>query len=451
MTHPSPKLESLRRLRRFVYMTLILAGLLLPATGQLMASSTTQEDGPRQVVVLTFSGAVTPVLHQYLQNGIETAQQRRAAAVILRLDTPGGSVDVTQDINQTILASSIPIMVYVSPSGAHAGSAGTFITLAGHVAAMAPGTSIGAASPVSGDGQEIGDTMKSKVVNILSADIENLAQRRGEKAVEWAIAAVRDAAAATAPQALELGVIDFIAADLDDLLTQADGFEITLQGQPYTLKTRGAVTEFLEMGPLQQFLNFITDPSVASILLSLGSLGLIVELRAPGFGAPGIVGVICLLLAFFALGQLDADFTGVALIALSIVLLVAELFTPTFGVLALGGVIAFVLGGMLIFDDSALGVPWPTLITMAVLMGGFTLFVGTKALAAQRRQPLTGGEGLIGQSAMVKTGFQAGEPGSVFLAGEWWNAQLEEGGVQAGDQVKVVGRQGYQLRVRRQG
>ncbi|GIV77904.1 MAG: hypothetical protein KatS3mg050_2298 [Litorilinea sp.] len=447
-----------------LFLGLFLAGLLLGlaamATGVGIARAQTPStpateapaaDVPREspiVYVLTFEGAVTPVLASYIEDGIRLAVENQAEAVILQLDTPGGSVDITKSITQKMLASPVPLVVYVSPSGAHAGSAGTFITLAAHVAAMAPGSSIGAASPVTADGTDMGETMAAKVKNILAADIENLASRRGERATEWAIAAVQEAAAATARQALELGVIDFIAEDLDDLLAQMDGFQVTVAGETRTLHTADATLIPVELNAIEQFLNFISDPSIASILLSLGILGLVVELRTPGFGVPGIVGIISLLLAFYALGQLDANFAGLALIALALALFLAEAFTPTFGVLAAGGAIAFVLGGVLLFDAPGVEVPWPTIIGLAVGLGGFAIFIGVKALAIQRRPPLTGGDALIGQIATARQDLRAGEPGAVFVAGEWWNAELLEGSVEAGKPVQVVGRRGYRLLVR---
>jgi membrane-bound serine protease (ClpP class) len=314
---------------------------------------------------------------------------------------------------------------------------------------MAPGSSIGAASPVGMGGEDVGETLEDKVKNILSADIENLAARRGEAATKWAISAVQEAAAATASQALELGVVDFIAADVDDLLQQLDGFEVTVQGEPQVLDTANATQLAQEMGPLQRLLNFIADPAIASILFSLGTLGLIVELRTPGFGGAGIVGAICLLLAFYALGQLDANFAGLALIAVALALFVAEAFTPTFGLLAVGGGVAFILGAILLYDTPGLDVPWVTLIVLTVLLTGFAIFVGSKALAAQHRPPLTGVESLIGRPAQVKERFAAGQPGSVFVAGEWWTAKLESGEVQPGDHVEIVAREGYTLLVRR--
>jgi membrane-bound serine protease (ClpP class) len=445
-------MRKLSALFRAFYVSLLMVGLLGPLTASLLAAPAGQDGATTEaaattdtVVVLTFRGAVTPVLDQYVAQGVEMAQNIEATAVVLRLDTPGGSVDVTNTIIQRMLGAPVPIIVYVAPSGARAGSAGTFITLAGHAAAMAPGTSIGAASPVDMGGGEINETMSEKIRNILSADIENLAERRGADAVEWAVTAVQDAAAATAQEAMALGIIDVIAADLPDLYAQLDGLEVTVQGEPETLALDGAVSQSLELSPLQQFLNFISNPSVASILLSLGTLGLIIELRAPGFGAPGIVGMVSLLLGFYALGQLDANFAGLALMAVGIGLFVAEAFTPTFGVLALGGAVAFVLGAILLFDQPGLDVPWPTILITMGILAGFALFAGSKGIMAQRRQATTGAEGLIGQRAAVKADFRAGEIGSVFVAGEWWNAQLDEGTVHAGEHVTVTGMDGYTL------
>lgn len=409
------------------------------------AAQDTDEDGQPTVYVLEFNGPVTPVLEQYLQDAIDAAVISGSEAIILQFDTPGGSVDVTKSITQLILASPVPVVIYVSPVGAHAGSAGTFITLAAHAAAMAPGASIGAASPVDMSGGEIDATMRDKIENLLSADVENLAERRGEPATEWAIAAVRDAEAATAERALKLGVIDFISVDVDELLGQLDGFEVTVNREPVILNTAGALQVPLELSPLQQILNFLSNPTIATLLLSLGILGLFVEIRTPGFGFPGIVGVLSLLLAFFGLGQLDANMVGIVLMAAALLLFVAEAFTPTFGVLAAGGVAAFILGAALLFNSPGVPTPWTTIIAAAVAAGLFVMFIGVKALAAQRRKPVTGEEAMIGETARVQEAFAAGEEGSVFLMGEWWNAVLVTGSVQAGETVRVSGRKGYTL------
>lgn len=440
---------------RYFYLSCLLLGMVLTLMDGVQAARPSQSE-QASVLVLTFRGAVTPVLRQYLTAAITAAQVEDAEAIILQLDTPGGSVEVTKQVVQEMLASPVPVVVYVAPAAAQAGSAGTFITLAGHVAAMAPGSSIGAASPVSGQGEEIGETMQAKVVNILSADIENLASRRGEKAVEWAVAAVQEAAAATADRALELGVIDFIAADVPDLLEQMDGFVITTQGEEQTLHTADVLIVRRELSPLQTFLNFISNPSVATILLTLGSIGLIAEIYNPGTFIPGMTGLISLLLGLYALGQLEANFTGLALIGLAIILLIAEAFTPAFGALALGGTVSFVFGAALLFDAPGLAVPWPTIISLGVGMGAFTLFVGGKALAAQQRQTATGSEGLIGTLATVRIPFDENGKGTVLVAGELWNAQLytvpasDPPALAAGDLVNVAAREGYTLIVRPQ-
>ncbi len=456
----------LTTLYRTFYLSCLLLGMLLTVidgvqaavpAGPHPADSSAHDKGisPQTdstlVLVLTFRGAVTPVLRQYLSGAIEDAQLEGAEAVILRLDTPGGSVDVTKQIVQDMLASPVPIVVYVAPSAAQAGSAGTFITLAGHVAAMAPGSSIGAASPVGGQGEDIGDTMEAKVVNILSADIENLASRRGEEAVEWAVAAVQEAAAATDTRALELGVIDFIATDVADLLDQMDGFVVTVQNQERTLSTANARIMPQNLSPLQEFLNFISNPTVATILLTLGSIGLIAEIYNPGTFVPGMIGLISLLLGLYSLGQLEANFAGLALIGLALILLVAEAFTPAFGALALGGTVAFIFGSALLFDAPGLAVPWVTIISLGVAMGAFALFVGGKVVAAQRLGTATGSEGVIGSLATVRVPFADNGRGKVLLAGELWNAQLrrassdEADPAEVGDQVTVEGREGYIL------
>jgi membrane-bound serine protease (ClpP class) len=442
-----------RMLFRVLYLGSLLLGLTLPVLGQVgkaFAAPSQQSAESPIVYVLTFQGAVTPVLHEYLAQGIEAAQNSDASAVILQLDTPGGSVEVTKRIIQSMLASPVPIVVYVAPAGAQAGSAGTFVTLAGHVAAMTPGSSIGAASPVGIGGEDVGETMQSKVVNILAADIENLAARRGDEAVQWAIAAVEEAAAATAERALTLSVIDFIAVDMEDLLEQLHGFEVTVVGQPLTLNTADALIRPIELNPLQQFLNFITNPSVATILLTLGSIGLIAEIYNPGTFIPGTIGIISLLLGLYALGQLDANFTGVALIILAIILFVAEALTPTFGALTTGGIIAFIFGSVLLFDAPGLSVPWPTIIALAGSMALFTFFAGGKALAAQRAKPYSGREGMIGKSAEVRRNFDEAGHGTVFVAGEHWNALLKSVGPNdprpaVGELVEIQAIQGYTL------
>lgn len=437
--------EKLTRVLRALSVIMILAGWTLSGVSPAHAQGTSGT-----VILLDFNGAVTPILEDYLRGAIEDATAQDAQAVVLELDTPGGSVDVTKSINQMILASPVPVIVYVAPSGAQAGSAGTFITLAAHVAAMAPGTSIGAASPVGSSGEDIDETLAAKATNILSADIENLATRRGEAAVEWALAAVTEARAATAAQALELGVIDFIAADVTDLLNQVDGFTVTMQGgETRTLQTTNAVVIEEEMGWVQRFLNFITNPTIATLLITLGTAGLLAEVWNPGTWVPGVIGGISLLLGLYALGQLDANFAGLALMGLGLGLFIAEAFTPTFGALLVAGIIAFGLGALLLFNDTGYRVPWEAIAPLTIGFAAFAFFITAKALAAQRRPARVGEESLIGMTGYAKEELLSGLPGSVFVNGEWWSAMLDTGTVKAGEPVKIVERRGITLLVTR--
>lgn len=416
----------------------------------LFASSQAQTEHAT-VYVLTFDGPVTPVLASYLNQAVREAESTNAAAIILQLDTPGGSIDVTQQIIQSMLASPIPLVVYVAPAGARAGSAGTFVTLAAHVAAMAPSTSIGAASPVDSGGGEIDPTLAAKITNILSADIENLASRRGEAATEWAIAAVQDAAAATASEALDLGVIDIIATDLNDLLEQLDGRTVELPSGQTTLQLTNAIIIEQAMTPVQRALNLLVDPNLVAILFSLGVIALIAEIRTPGLNVAGFVGVVSLVLAFYGMGQLDANLTGLAFMIIALALFVGEAFTPTFGVLTAGGIAAFLLGGALLFDTPGISTPWPTLNILAIMLGGLTLLVSYIALRAQRRPAYTGTEGLIGAIGSTKGAMRVGETGSVYVAGEWWNARLAtpatQSEVAANSEVRVVARERMTLLV----
>ena len=401
------------------------------------------------VYVMTFDGPVNPVLVSYVERAIDQATARGAEAIVLRLDTPGGQVDLTQDIVKMMRASPVPVIVYVWPTGAMAGSAGTFITLAGHAAAMAPGSSIGAASPVTGGGEDLGETLQQKVTNILAADIENLAARRGEEAVEWARKAVIDAEAATAERALALNVIDVIAVDVDDLLRQLDGFEVEVQGEMRALNFADARTVDVGMTNIEQFLstliNAIAIPGIAILLIVLGVQAIIGEFSQPGGYVAGIVGAIALLLGLFALGILNANWVGLAFIALSFLLFIMELVTPTSGALTLGGVITFIMGSVVLFRGTGVDIPWGTIIALAVIMVLFFTFVVAKAFKAQRRRPYSGAESLVGQPAIARS--ELNPRGKVLVQGELWDAELRgsAGPVAIDAHLVVVGREGFHL------
>jgi membrane-bound serine protease (ClpP class) len=408
-----------------------------------------QSYGP-EVLVVDAEGPVTPIMLGLIDRAITDADTRNAEALIIRLDTPGGSVDLTKQIIQTMMGADIPVVVYVWPPGAHAASAGTFITLAGHVAAMAPATSIGAASPIDGSGAAIDEVLRAKIENILVADIENLANRRGEKALAWAKKAITEAKAASAEEALKLGVIDFIATDLDDLLVQLDGRIVQWPGREVTLATREAQLTFLQMTFAEELLNIITNPSIALLLISIGSLAILYEIVNPGGYMSGVIGVICLLVGLYGLGQLPVNYAGLALILLGLALFGAELFVHTHGALTAGGMVAFIIGALILFNTSEFSyqLPWLSIVGIPVSLGLILSFAIRKAIQARRVKPVTGQEGLIGAIGTVKIALEP--EGSVFVWGERWQAISEDNqSIPAGTQVQVITVEGLHLRVKK--
>ena len=413
-------------------------------------ASAVMAQGGREVLVADVDGPVTPVMLGFIERAIAEADTRNAEALIIRLNTPGGSVDLTKEIIQVMIASDVPVVVYVWPPGGFAASAGTFITLAGHAAAMAPNTSIGAASPVDGSGGEVDETLRSKIENILVADIKSLADRRGEEAIEWAQEAITEAKAANAKEALELGVIDFVAEDLDDLLNQLDGFTVKIGSREVTLKTGDARLTFFEPTTLEELLSVITNPSIALLLISIGSLAIVYEIINPGGYISGIVGVILLLVGLYAVGQLPVNYAGLALILFAIGLFAAEIFTPTFGALTLTGIAAFIFGALILFNTSefAYQIPWPSIIGIALSMAAIMGFGMRKVIQAMKKQPTTGAEGMIGAVGTVKIALEP--QGSVFVWGERWHATSDNGEkIDAGEKVQVTQMDGFELKVKR--
>jgi membrane-bound serine protease (ClpP class) len=423
--------------------------ILLAIAAGLLATPALAGPGD-EVLVIDVTGPVTPVMHSFIERSIRQATERRAEALIIRLDTPGGSVDLTKLIIQTIIAADVPVVVYVWPHGGMAASAGTFITLAGHVAAMAPNTSIGAASPVDQTGGDVGDTLRAKIESILTADIRGLALRRGEKASAWAEKAITEAIAANAQEALELGVIDFVAADLPDLLTQMDGFEVEVNGRPVTLHTAEAHVTFIPSTFLEELLGIITNPNIALLLISLGSLAIAYEFINPGGYIGGVIGVILLLVGFFAIGQLPVNYAGLGLIFLAVALLIAELFTPTFGALTATGVVAFMLGAIILFNTSefAYDLPLPSIIGIPLAMAALFGFGFRKVMQARRLQPTTGVEGLLGSMGTVRVALEPA--GTVFIWGERWQAVSRDNQpIPAGVRIRVTKIEGFNLTVER--
>ncbi len=436
-----------------VLVALGLAGLTLAAGAQEAAA-------PRSghVNVARISGSINPASSDYLQKAIAQSEEEGAAALLIELDTPGGLVASTKDIIQAMLNARVPIIVYVAPQGAWAGSAGTFITMAAHVAAMAPGSSIGAAHPVGigggappagEEGEGSRDYAAEKAENLLSAYIESIAEERGRN-VEWASKAVRESTAITADEAVELKVVDLVAVDRADLLRQVEGRTVELVGDPVTLAVAEARQETLEMPLLTRVLNVITDPNVAVLLLLAGLLGLYIEFNQPGILIPGILGAVCLVLALIAMQILPFSWVGLLLIVVGIGLLAAEVFVTSYGLLFAGGVICFLIGGSMLFDRpelSDLTVSFWSVLVPAV--GALGLFAGLVVFAVARtlrRGQVAGVEELVGMEGVAQTALDP--DGTVFIHGELWRARAEEA-IEAQERVEAVAVRGLELTVRR--
>jgi len=412
----------------------LLLGLIIVSSASLITRAATPA-----VFTLELKGIINPVSADYISRGIQEAEEAGATVCIIQLDTPGGLDTAMRDIVQDIVNARIPVVVYVSPSGARAASAGTFITVAAHVAVMAPNTAIGAASPVSigAEGEEqMSETMQDKVLNDAAAYIRSIAEAHGRN-MDWAERAVREAVSATEQEALELNVIDMVAPDLATLIVQLDGWETTLLGgAEVTIETSGAVIYQIEMNWVEDFLFAITDPNIAYVLLGLASLGLFVEISNPGLIFPGIAGGICAVLAFYSLGNLPVNIAGILLVVGAFGLFIAEVFTSSFGLLTGGGIIALVLGSLILFKGGPLFQVNPWLIgIVAVCIGALTAFVITRVVSVHRQQPATGWEDLIGKTALVKE--PLAPEGSVLFKGERWTAVSEEGRIKSGETVVI--------------
>ena len=428
------------------------------------AAGTAAEQARPVVYRVVIDGAISPASAEFLADAIATAAEARAQALVVELDTPGGLVESTRDIIQAILASPVPVVVWVAPPGARAGSAGVFVTLAGHVAAMAPGTNIGAATPIQmGGGTPMpggpapadsaaeeaqgGTALDQKILNDTIAFIRTIAEKRGRNA-EWAVTAVTEAASITETEALRLRVIDLVAASLTDLLEGIDGRTVEVVDRTVTLATADADVRTIDKGLRFKILDTIANPNIAFVLMLIGIYGIFFELMNPGAILPGVVGGISLILAFFALQALPVNYAGVLLILLSLILFIAEIKVVSHGLLTVGGVIAFVLGGTMLFEtpDPFFRVSWSVLITAAILTAGFFVFALGKAYRTWRSKPTTGREGLVGERGVVSR--RLDPTGQVRVHGEIWSARADET-MEAGEAIEVAGVDGLTLRVRR--
>lgn len=402
------------------------------------------------VHILTTDSVVGPVMERYIDRGIDSAEDEKATAVVLRLDTPGGLITSMNDIVKRVLSSEVPVVVYVSPQGGQAASAGTFITMAGHVAAMAPATRIGAATPVGSGGEEIQGPLGDKVTNDAAAQIRALAEQRGRNA-EWAESAVRDAASVNASEAEEINVVDLVARDLDELLGEIDGREVELDsGQVARLETADAERAFNDMTFLERVLDLLADPNIALLLLSLGTLAIFVEILNPGVIFPGTFGVIALILGFFALSVIPFNWAGVALIIFAFILFGLEIFVPSGGILGVGGVVALILGGLLLTsgNPAEFQISRWVLFTLAAVMGAIVVFVLVNIVRIRMAPVQVGMETAVGKEAVVRSVLDP--QGFVFFEGEMWTAESDEGTIGEGERVVVTEVRGLRLKVRRQ-
>jgi membrane-bound serine protease (ClpP class) len=398
----------------------------------------------KQVDVIRVNDAITPAIADFIRNAVAQSIKDRAQCLVIELDTPGGLDLSMRDIIKDMMNADIPVVVYVAPSGARAASAGVFITLAADVAAMAPGTNIGAAHPVAMGGQ-MDRTMTEKVVNDAVAYIESIAQKKGRN-VKWAAQAVRESVSIPESEALKLKVIDLTAADLNDLLTKINGRTVEKAGGTFRLATKGARIKFLEMSFRDRFLATLSNPNIAYILMMIGLVGLYFELSNPGAIFPGIIGGICLILSFFALRTLPVNYAGVLLILLGVFLFIAEIKIPSYGLLTTGGITSLALGSIMLFESPVpyLRASLVVILPTVAVTSAFFIFAVTMTVRAHLAKPATGKEGLVGEVGRAVS--RLAPEGRVFVHGEFWNA-YSDATIEEGEKIRVLRAEGLKLRV----
>jgi len=450
---------------------------------------------PQIYLIQLDDDTINPVTAEYISKGIERAEDEKAEALIIKLDTPGGLLNSTRSIVKDILSSRVPVIVYISPEGSRAGSAGVFITYSSHVAAMAPSTNIGAAHPVQmgdqknkqkdvwdGIGQLIEqmkskgepkekaqkpseekkaadkeksdeieadpNPMSSKILQDTVAFIKGLAEKRGRN-VEWAVKSVTKSSSITAEEALKVGAIEIIAKDEMDLLAQLDGRTVDLGETQRPLATKGASIVRIPMDARQKFFNILADPNIAYILMILGFYGLMYEITHPGIGVPGVLGTIFLILAFFSMQTLPTNYAGLALVVLALLLFIAEAYVPGFGLLTLGGVTCMILGSMLLFDSAEpmMRVSMSLVLSFSLTTAAITIFLVRMVFLAHRRKIMSGQEGLVGTVGEAQSTLMPGKEGKVFVHGELWNAVTEEK-ISKGEKITVTAVDGMLLTVK---
>ncbi|MCS6950348.1 MAG: nodulation protein NfeD [Armatimonadota bacterium] len=422
--------------------------VLLFATGTVMVFAQKPAEVP-PVIVMRMEGVIAPPNAEYFSRTLRIARERGAQLLVVELDTPGGLMNSMEQIVKEMLSSEVPVAVYVSPAGAKAGSAGVFITVAAHIAAMAPGTSIGAAHPVPAGGEEMSRTMEKKVVNYAASYIRSIAEQRGRNA-DWAEKAVRESAAISEKQALEKRVVDMVVPNLNALLQQIDGRTVKLPQRTVTLRTREAPIQRSEMVLREKLLQVLVNPNVLAILGILALYGLIAEIQNPGAIFPGVIGAISLLLMLYGFSVLPVSWAGIALLILAVILFVADAFAPSHGVLTLGGAISMLLGLLLLFEspDPALRVSWVVALTLTGLTSLFFAFIVAAGVRAQRARRVTGMEAMAGAVAVART--DIAPRGKIFYDGAYWNAVTAGESIKAGERVVIERMDGLTAVVRKE-
>lgn len=428
--------------RKFSFLCLIFLGIFFLS---LPYFSTAQEKAQeKHIDVIKINDIITPAVAEFISRSIEQATRDGAECLIIQMDTPGGLDLSMRDIIKDMMSADIPIVVYVAPSGARAASAGVFITLASDIAAMAPGTNIGAAHPVAMGGK-MDRTMAEKVVNDAVAYVKSIAEKKGRN-VQWAIRAVKESVSIPANEALKLKVIDLIAKDINDLLEKINGKTVEKARRTIKLATKGVKVNHLEMDFRQRILAALSNPNIAYILMMIGLVGLYFELAHPGAIFPGVIGGICLILSFFAFRTLPVNYAGILLILLGVFLFIAEIKVASYGLLTVGGVVSLALGSIMLFESPVpyLRASFSVIIPTVVVTAAFFIFALTMAIKAQMAKPATGSEGLVDETGIART--RIDPEGQVFVHGEWWNAYSDEI-IEAGQKIRVLKTEGLKLKV----
>ncbi len=416
-------------------------------------TSARAQDGLSTIMVMEIDGTIAPSSLQYLERAVKVAERNNAEALILQLNTPGGAINTMSDMVQIIRTSSVPVIVYVSPQGAMAGSAGTLITLAGHASAMAPETIIGAASPINSDGSDIGETAKAKEIEALKATVRTLAERRGEDAIALAEATIEEARAVSANEAHEVGLVDFIAKDLGDLLAQLDGFNVSVLGESRPLNTANTLVEDIPLTLIEQLLKMLTDPNIVFLLIAIGTQAIFIELGSPGGWVAGFIGVVALALAVYGMGILPVNWFGLIFIIISFVLFILDVKAPTHGALTAAGIGSFIVGALVLFNSPGTPefgrVSVPLVITVAVLIAAMFSAILGFALKALKAPVRMGQKSLVGKQGVATTDFAP--DGMAQVGSELWSAEKTDSteAISKGERIEVVSVEGLRLIVKK--